>query len=664
MAGRIGSTVIENVQPRIDCGRHPVKRAVGEPVRVTADVFKEGHDELAVVLRWRQLTPSQTEPREVAMRPLGNDAWEGQFPLFENGLYAFTVEAWPDLFRSWAGELKRKVDAGREVHSELLEGALLLAAAAERASAAGTAGSADAARLREAEKQLRAGQSPAAIAAALDPRLAETAARHPDRGMAVRHHQELRVFAESKRAVFSAWYELFPRSTGPAGRHGTFRDAESMIPYVEELGFDVIYLPPIHPIGRTARKGKNNSLKAGSEDVGSPWAIGGPEGGHKSIHPQLGTMEDFKRFIAAARERDIDVALDIAFQCSPDHPYVKEHPEWFNRRPDGTIKTAENPPKRYEDIVNFDWLGPARESLWAELRSVFLHWTDAGVRVFRVDNPHTKPLPFWEWVIGEVHARHPEVIFLSEAFTRPKMMKALAKVGFNQSYTYFTWRNFRHEIEDYLRELTQGPAADFMIGNLWPNTPDILPEHLQQGGRPAFLQRSAMAATLSSSWGIYSGFEFCENEPVPGKEEYLDSEKYQLVHREREKPGDIRDWIAKLNRIRKDNPALQLYRNLRFHEADNERVLFYSKATPDLSNVVLCAVSLDSYAVQESILHLPLQDLGIDAEETYQVHEMLGDERALWQGATAQVRLTLEKPAAFWTLLRYRRSEQGFDYYF
>ena len=375
-------------------------------------------------------------------------------------------------------------------------------------------------------------------------------------------------------------------------------------------------------------------------------------------------MDDFKRFLAAAREKDIEVALDIAFQCSPDHPYVKEHPEWFNRRPDGTIKTAENPPKRYEDIVNFDFLGPGRESLWAELRSVFLHWIDAGVRVFRVDNPHTKPVPFWEWVIGEVHARHPDVIFLSEAFTRPKMMKALAKVGFNQSYTYFTWRNFKHELEDYLKELTQGPAADFMIGNLWPNTPDILPEHLQQGGRPAFLQRSAMAATLSSSWGIYSGFEFCENKPVAGKEEYLDSEKYQLVHREREKPGDIRDWIAKLNRIRKENPALQSYRNLRFHPADNDRVLFYSKATPDLSNVVLCAVSLDSYATQESILHLPLAELGIDPEETYQVHEMLGDERALWQGPTAQVRLTLEKPAAMWTLLRYRRSEQGFDYYF
>src|SRR3954464_4693349 len=544
MAGRIGSILIENVQPQIDCGRHPVKRAVGEPVRVTADVFKEGHDELAVVLRWRQLSPSQTEAREVAMRPLGNDAWEGQFPLFENGLYGFTVEAWPDLFRSWAGELKRKVDAGREVHSELLEGAALLAATAERAAGAGAAGAADASRLREAEKQLRAGQSPAALAAALDPRLADTAGRHPDRSIAVRHPQELRVFAESKRAVFSAWYELFPRSAGPAGRHGTFRDAESMIPYVGELGFDVIYLPANRPAGRAARKGKNNSLKAAPDDVGSPWAIGGPEGGHKSVNPQLGTMEDFKRLVAAAKERDIEVALDIAFQCSPDHPYVKEHPEWFNRRPDGTIKTAENPPKRYEDIVNFDWLGPARESLWAELRSVFLHWVDAGVHIFRVDNPHTKPVPFWEWVIGEVHARHPDVIFLAEAFTRPKMMKALAKVGFNQSYTYFTWRNFKHEMEDYLKELTEGPPADYMVGNLWPNTPDINPVPLQRSGPAGFVIRSTLAATLSSAYGIYWGFGLWETRALPGKEEYADSEKYQLVKWDLNREGNISTWIA------------------------------------------------------------------------------------------------------------------------
>jgi starch synthase (maltosyl-transferring) len=377
--------------------------------------------------------------------------------------------------------------------------------------------------------------------------------------------------------VFSSWYELFPRSTsGDPRRHGTFRDAEKWLPYVGELGFDVLYLPPIHPIGRTARKGKNNALTAAPDDVGSPWAIGGPEGGHKAVHPQLGTLEDFRHFVGAARDFGIEVALDIAFQCSPDHPYIREHPEWFQRRPDGTIKTAENPPKRYEDIVNFDWMGSAREALWAELRSVFLHWIAQGVKIFRVDNPHTKPLPFWEWVIAEVHAKHPDAIFLAEAFTRPKVMKALAKSGFNQSYTYFTWRNFKHEIEDYLAELTQGAPADYMIGNLWPNTPDILPEHLQQGGRPAFLIRAALAATLSSSWGIYSGFELCEARALPGKEEYASSEKYEIVNWDLDRPGNIKDFIARLNRARLEHRALQSYRNLRFHPAGNDRVLFYS----------------------------------------------------------------------------------------
>jgi starch synthase (maltosyl-transferring) len=437
-----------------------------------------------------------------------------------------------------------------------------------------------------------------------------------------------------------------------------------MLPYVQELGFDVVYLPPVHPIGRTARKGKNNALTAGPEDVGSPWAIGGPEGGHKALHPQLGTPADFRRFVKSAAERGMEVALDIAFQASPDHPYVKERPDWFQRRPDGSIKTAENPPKRYEDIVNFDWMAPERESLWAELRSVFFHWIEQGVRIFRVDNPHTKPLPFWEWVIGEVKARHPDAIFLAEAFTRPKMMKALAKAGFDQSYTYFTWRNFKHEMEEYLKELTQGPAAEYMLGNLWPNTPDILPEHLQQGGRPAFLSRSALAATLSSSWGIYSGFELCENRALPGKEEYLDSEKYQLVQRDFDKPGNIRPWIAALNRIRNEHPALQQYRNLRFHKADNDRVMFYSKLTDDRTSQILVAVSLDPFAPQEAILDVPLFELGIQPDESYQVHELLSDERALWQGPTAQVRLTLDKPAAIWSVLRFRRTEQGFDYFF
>ena len=665
MPARQGSILIENVQPQIDCGRHPVKRTVGETVRVTADVLKEGHDELAVVLRWRQLTPKPAEPREMAMRPLGNDAWEGQFPVYENGLYAFQVESWPDAFRTWAQELSRKLEVGRDLSSELLEGAQLLRAAAERAASAGPAGAFDAERLREGEKALLAGQSAATLSRALDPRLAEAASRYPDRAVATRSERELRVFAERKRAIFSAWYELFPRSTArEPGRHGTFADAERMLPYVQELGFDVVYLPPVHPIGRTARKGKNNAISAGPDDVGSPWAIGGSEGGHKALHPQLGTLADFRRFVKSAAERGMEVAIDIAFQASPDHPYVKERPDWFQRRPDGSIKTAENPPKRYEDIVNFDSMGPERESLWAELRSVFFHWIEQGVRIFRVDNPHTKPLPFWEWVIGEVKARHPDAVFLAEAFTRPKMMKALAKAGFDQSYTYFTWRNFKHEMEEYLKELTQGPAAEYMLGNLWPNTPDILPEHLQQGGRPAFLSRSALAATLSSSWGIYSGFELCENRALPGKEEYLDSEKYQLVQRDFDRPGNIRAWIAALNRIRNEHPALQRYRNLRFHKADNDRVMFYSKMTEDRTSQILVAVSLDPFAPQEAILDVPLFELGIQPDEAYQVHELISEERSLWQGNTAQVRLTLDKPAAIWSVLRFRRTEQGFDYYF
>ena len=663
MPERRGSTVVENVRPQIECGRYPVKRVAGEPVRVCADIFKEGHDDLCAVVRWRRLTPDATEPREEPMRFLGNDAWEAELLLPVNGLYAFTVEAWPDAFRTWAHELHRKVEVGRDVSSELQEGAALLDAAAGRAEAAGAR--ADGERLRLGGKALLAGQSPATIAAALDPGLAAAASRHPDRSVATRLDRELRIFAERERAVFSSWYELFPRSaSGDPKRHGTLRDAEKLLPYVAGLGFDVLYLPPIHPIGKTARKGKNNSLSSSLDDVGSPWAIGGAEGGHKAVHPQLGTLEDLRRFIASARDLGLEVALDLAFQCSPDHPYVREHPEWFQRRPDGTIKTAENPPKRYEDIVNFDWMGPARDALWAELRSVILHWIAQGVRIFRVDNPHTKPLPFWEWALGEVHARHPEVIFLAEAFTRPKVMKALARAGFNQSYTYFTWRNFKQEIEEYLTELTQGPPADFMIGNLWPNTPDILPEHLVQGGRPAFLIRAALAATLSSSWGIYSGFELCENRPLPGKEEYLDSEKYQLVSRDLDREGNIKGWIAALNGARREHRALQGYRNLRFHRADNDRVLFYSKATEDRASLVLAAVSLDPYAPQEAVLHVPLERLGIPEDETYQVHDLLSGERALWQGGTSLVRLAPERPAALWSVLRFQRSEQGFDYYF
>ena len=650
--------VIEGVTPELDGGRFAVKRVVGETVTVGADVFAEGHDRLVAMLGFRRV--GEDVWQEVPMEPRVNDRWEATFTVTHLGTYEYVVQAWADEFASWRSALAKKRDAGLDVSSELLEGAALLGRAAERASGE------DRPWLSAQARALGApGDAAVRIAAALAPELAACVARHPDRARATRYERVLQVTVDRERAVFGAWYELFPRSSArQPGRHGTFADVEARLPYVASMGFDVLYLPPIHPIGRTHRKGRNNTAGATSADPGSPWAIGGPEGGHKAVHPQLGTLEDFRRFVASAKDFGLEVALDIAFQCSPDHPYIREHPEWFQRRPDGTIKTAENPPKRYEDIINFDWMGPAREALWTELRSVFLHWIAQGVRLFRVDNPHTKPLPFWEWVIGEVHARHPEVIFLAEAFTRPKVMKALAKAGFNQSYTYFTWRNFKHELEEYLTELTQGRPADYMIGNLWPNTPDILPEHLQQGGRPAFMLRAALAATLSSSWGIYSGYELCENHALPGKEEYADSEKYQIINWDLDRPGNIKAWISALNRARREIPALQSYRNLQFHGANNERVLFYSKATPDRSSLVLVAVSLDPYAAQEAILELPLDRLGIPEDETYQVHDVLSGERALWQGASAVVQLTPEKPAALWSVLRFRRSEKGFDYYF
>jgi len=614
-------------------------------------VFRDGHDVLAARALWRP-----RGDRKWTTSPLahgGNDRWEGEVEPASLGAHELVVEAWTDPVATWRRDIEVKHSAGQDVDVELEEGARLLEGYVTKISGD------DRKLVRSTIERLRDAslRTESRVAAGLDPGVASAVADIPSNGDLSRS-AALPVWVDRERAAVGAWYELFPRSYG--GLHG----AAERLPAVADMGFDVVYLPPIHPIGRTARKGRNNTLDPEPDDVGSPWAIGGPEGGHKAIHPQLGTLEDFRRFVASAKDLGLEVALDIAFQCSPDHPYIREHPEWFQRRPDGTIKTAENPPKRYEDIVNFDWMSPAREALWAELRSVFMHWIAQGVRIFRVDNPHTKPLPFWEWVIGEVHARHPEVIFLAEAFTRPKVMKALAKAGFNQSYTYFTWRNFKHELEEYLTELTQGRPADYMIGNLWPNTPDILPEHLQQGGRPAFMLRAALAATLSSSWGIYSGYELCENRALPGKEEYADSEKYQIVNWDLERPGNIKAWISALNRARREIPALQSYRNLQFHRANNERVLFYSKATPDRSSLVLVAVSLDPYAAQEAILELPLDRLGIPEDETYQVHDVLSGERALWQGASAVVQLTPEKPAALWSVLRFRRSEQGFDYYF
>jgi starch synthase (maltosyl-transferring) len=572
----------------------------------------------------------------------------------------FAVEAWPDLYRSWVSELERKVAVGRDVRSELLEGAALLRACAARADAAHA--SHDAQLLDEAASVLE-GPPMDGIARATEARVVDAGARYPDRSIGRRDPLERPVLVERDRARGGAWYELFPRSAAHGERHGTFRDVEALLPELERLGFDVLYLPPVHPIGRTARKGKNNAPRAEAADVGSPWAIGAREGGHTAVHPELGTVEDLRRLVRRTAEHGMEIALDLAFQCAPDHPWVTEHPEWFQHRPDGTIKTAENPPKRYDDIVNFDFNGPGRGTLWPALLEVVLFWVEQGVRIFRVDNPHTKPLPFWEWLLREARERDPGLVFLSEAFTRPKLMRALAKLGFSQSYTYFTWRNHKRELTEYFQELRRPEWADAMRPNLWPNTPDILPELLQRGGPPAFRIRVALAATLGASYGIYSGYEFCDAAVLQG-EEYRDSEKYQLVDWRARRSGDIREWIRRLNEVRHAEPALQSDEGLEFFTCDDPQVIFYGKRTEDGSSQVLVAVSLDPYRTHTAELQLPLQRYGLAGREVVEVEERLSGERQLWRGETASVTLTPEMPAVVWTVRAPTRTEQTFDYFY
>jgi len=661
-AGRAASMVIEAVTPELDGGRSAVKRMAGESLHVEADIFKEGHDVLAAVVWWRQVSPgTEAGPwRACPMHPLGNDRWAADVTLGPPGRVVFTIEAWPDLYRSWVSELERKVAVGRDVQSELLEGAGLLRACAARADAAHATH--DAQLLDEAASVLE-GPPMDGIGRATEARVVDAAARYPDRSIGRRDPLERPVLVERERARAGAWYELFPRSAAHGERHGTFRDAEALLPEIERLAFDVVYLPPIHPIGRIARKGKNNAAKAGPADVGSPWAIGAREGGHMAVHPELGTVEDFRRFVARAAEQGLEVALDLAYQVSPDHPWVTEHPEWFQHRPDGTIKTAENPPKRYDDIVNFDLLGPGRTTLWPALLEVILFWVEQGVRVFRVDNPHTKPLPFLEWLLREARERDPGLVFLSEAFTRPKLMRALAKAGFSQSYTYFTWRNHKRELTEYFQELRRPEWADAMRPNLWPNTPDILPEFLQRGGPPAFRIRVALAATLGASYGIYSGYEFCDAAVLQG-EEYRDSEKYQLVDWRARRSGDIREWIRRLNEIRHAEAALQSDEGLEFFECDDPQVIFYGKRTEDGTSQVLVAVSLDPYRTHTAQLRLPLERYGLAGREVVEVEERLSGERQLWRGETATLTLSPEMPAAVWTVRAPARTEQTFDYFY
>jgi starch synthase (maltosyl-transferring) len=627
----------------VDGGRYPIKREVGGTVEVSADVFKEGHDVLVAFVKYRRADESAW--REAPMRPVDNDRWAGVFAVEDNARYRYTIEALADPFRSWLADLAKRVDAGQDVASELREGVALVRAAAERAT-----GDDAGALAAWAQRIERAASQAEAVAAARDEALLALMDRHLDRADATRAEREYEVVVDRERARFASWYEFFPRS-GVAGRHGTFRDAEAQLERAAAMGFDVVYLPPIHPIGRAYRKGANNALTARPGEPGSPWAIGGAEGGHDAVHPDLGTLADFDRFVARAAALGLEVALDFAIQCSPDHPWVREHPEWFFHRPDGTIKYAENPPKKYQDVYPLNFYGEDPRPLWLEMKRIVEFWIAHGVTTFRVDNPHTKPVRFWEWLIREVQTVHPEVVFLAEAFTRPKMMKVLAKSGFTQSYTYFTWRTARAELEAYLTEITSPPVAEYFRGNLWPNTPDILHETLQHGGPPAFKLRLVLAATLSSLYGIYSGYELGENVPfAPGSEEYLHSEKYELKVRDWNAPGSLVGFITRVNRIRREHRALQLYRNLRFHGADDPQVLWYGKTTPDQADVVFVAASLDPFATHATMVDVPIHELGLAPDQPYRMHELLSDVTYDWRGPRGYVELdpTRDPAQIFW----------------
>ncbi len=659
---RLTRVVIENVRPEIDCGRFPIKRVVGERVDVTADIHADGHDVLFALLQYR--SPSQNQWQETRMKPVANDRWMAGFTVAEQGRYLYTVAAWPDRFASWNRDIRKKLDAGQDITLDILVGINLITETAERASGS------DGKRLSECAveiKTLREKNPLLAVDAAEEPSLVELMQRHADRRRATIYRRELPVVVDREKARFSTWYEMFPRSCAPeAGHHGTFRDCEKKLPYIAEMGFDVLYFPPIHPIGVTNRKGKNNSEKCGKNDPGSPWAIGSHEGGHDAIHPQLGSLADFKSLRSKAGKLGLEMALDLAFQCTPDHPYAKEHKEWFRVRPDGSVQYAENPPKKYQDIFPLEFETDHADELFDELKRIVLYWIEQGIRIFRVDNPHTKPYEFWDWLINDIKSQHPDVLFLAEAFTRPKVMYRLAKLGFTQSYTYFAWRNTKHELTEYFAELTQTAVREYFRPNLWPNTPDILTEFLQFGGRPAFMIRLLLAATLGASYGIYGpAFELCENRALkPGSEEYLDSEKYQFRHWNTEDSQSLKDLIARVNAIRKENIALQSDWTLRFHSTDNDQLIAYSKSSRDFSNVIVVVVNLDPYHTQSGWLDLALDALGLDPSQPYQMHDLLSEARYLWQGPHNYVQLDPQSiPAHIFGVRRRVRTERDFDYF-
>lgn len=652
---------IEHVEPEVDGGRYPIKRVIGDTIIVEADLFADGHDVIRGVLRSRH--ERQAQWLDTPLRPLGNDRWQASFQVTEQGLYRYSIMGWVDHFATWQRDMRKRLSAHQDVTVDILIGKQLIE------QAAGSASPVFRRRLQDLQTVLSRCDS--GSRALLDLLLEEdTKAIMSD---CVDHHlsstydRELLIVVDRPKARFSTWYEMFPRSTIVGAQpHGTFKDCESRLDYIAEMGFDVLYLPPIHPIGDTHRKGRNNAPRGDSTSVGSPWAIGSRNGGHTAIHSDLGSLDDFTHLVAAARRKGIEIALDLAFQCSPDHPYVKEHPEWFKTRPDGTIQFAENPPKQYQDIFPLSFETDAYPHLWKELRKVVQYWIDQGIRIFRVDNPHTKPFLFWKWLIGDVKASYPETMFLAEAFTRPKVMYHLAKVGFTQSYTYFTWRNSKAELIDYFTELTKSAVREYFRPNLWTNTPDILTEQLQHGGRPVFMARLALAATLGSSYGIYGpAFELFEHRPhKPGSEEYLDSEKYEVRHWDITRPDSLKEFIGLINRIRHENLALQHDGNLQFHPIDNDYLLAYSKHSPDGTNVLLIVVNLSPHHVHSGWLELDLEALGIQANHPFQMHDLLTHAYYVWQGPRNYVQLDPHSvPVQIFAIRRHLRREEDFDYY-
>jgi len=654
--------IIESVKPEINAGRFPAKRIVGDTVIVEADIFADGHDTLSALLLYRKRESADWV--EVPMEHKINDRWRASFNVTELGEYVYTITAWVDRYQSWRHDLEKRVNAVSDNISVNLEvGLQLMKETAERM----TGNDADMANNWIKTLQSKSIAQNKKVDIFLDAETSELMAKYSDRRFAVTYPRELVIVVDPEIARFSTWYEMFPRSTfNNSDDQGNFKDCEDRLPYIAAMGFDVLYFPPVHPIGHTNRKGRNNAVNSEPGDPGTPWAIGSEEGGHKAIHPELGTMRDFQSLVKKAKKYGIEIALDIAFQCSPDHPYVRQHPEWFLWRPDGTIQYAENPPKKYQDIYPLNFENEQWKELWEELKSIIIFWVEKGIRIFRIDNPHTKPFVFWEWIISEIKKSYPDVIFLAEAFTRPKVMYQLAKLGFTQSYTYFTWRNTKWELTQYFTELTGTDVHEFFRPNLWPNTPDILTDYLVAGGRPAFMARLALAATLGSSYGIYGpAFELLENRPKgEGTEEYMDSEKYEIKNWDINKPDSLKDFIAVVNKVRRENKALQSNSNLHFHDVDNDQLICFSKHTDDMSNTVLVVINLDPYHTHSGWIELSPDILKFEPGRPYQMHDKLSGARFLWYGQRNYVELNpFVCPAHIFIVRKHLRTERDFDYF-